>query len=97
MPTPEEVDAVGVYGPIDVAGRSATVARWRSPTYEGRVLPHGRWYHVLAGDGVTSFGMIDAAGEFYAWEPALLGHALGRAFRTLNEAVSYLVDAGFEK
>ena len=83
--------------PIDVAGRSATVARWRSPTCQGKILPPGRWYHVLTGDGVTSFGMIDATGEFYAWEPVLLGIALGQTFRSLNEAVRYLVDAGYAK
>lgn len=100
MPTPEEVDAVGV-AQVDVNGHVVTVARWESDTFEGRAIDPGRWYHALSSDGVTSYGLINADGaahgEFYAYAPASIGEGLGEVVSSLNAGLKALVrplDAG---
>jgi hypothetical protein len=92
MPTPEEVDEAGAfYGPMDIGGRTATISRCQSDTFEGRPIPLGRWYHLLSTDGVTSLGMIEAFGdEFYAYKPYEAGEGWGRAAGSLNEAIRLL-------
>lgn len=95
MPTPDEVDAAGVYGPMDVGGRLATVARWQSETYEGRPILPGRWYHLLSADHFTSYGMIECStGEFFAFRPYEVGEGLGDVCSSLNEAIRLLAADG---
>lgn len=92
MPTPDEVDAAGgSYGPMDVGGKTATISRWQSDTFEGRPIIPGRWYHLLAGDSFTSYGMIHlAAGEFHVFQPYEVGMGPGRVAGSLNEAIRIL-------
>ncbi len=88
MPTPDEIDKIGTFGPIDLNGHSATVARWQSDTFEGKPLAPGRWYHVQGGDGRTTIGIIQYEGDqFYAYRPYELGETLASVFATLNEAI----------
>lgn len=92
MPTPEEVDAVGTYGPFDYGHGTATISRWQSDTYEGRSIPPARWYHVLSTDGITSYGLIQIEnGESYAFEPSAAGlNVAGVVVRDLNEGIRKL-------
>jgi hypothetical protein len=92
MPTPEEVDAAGVVT-VDANGRLAHISRWRDTTFDARPIAAGRWYHVLAADLVTSYGMIDyhERGESYAFHPYEVGQALGKTVRTLDEGLQHLV------
>lgn len=92
MPTPEEVDAAGSVT-IEANGRLLHVARWRDETYDARPIPTGTWYHLLAADLVTSYGMIDyhERGESYAFHPYEVGRALGRIVQSLNAGIKYLV------
>ena len=90
MPTPEEVDAVGTIE-IDFGGRLATVSRWKSPTFDGRAIAPGRWYHVLSSDGVTSYGMVNVIkGESYAYRPFEVGQGLGEVVGSLDEGLRVL-------
>lgn len=93
MPTPDEVDAAGAYyGPMDIGGRTATISRWRSETYRGEPISAGRWYHLLASDGITSLGMIQSwDDEFLAYMPYELEDGLARVTSTLNEAIRALL------
>jgi hypothetical protein len=95
MPSTDDVNAAGAfYGPMDVGGTTATISRWDSETYEGRPISDGPWYHLLAGDGMTSLGMIQNDGDdFYAFRPFEVGTTLGRSTSSLNEAIRLLAKA----
>ncbi|KJC65199.1 hypothetical protein [Agreia bicolorata] len=91
MPTIEQVDQVGNYGPVDIEGTPVIISRWQSDSVEGRPIPTGRWYAVQAPDGHL-FGLIDASGGLmYAFEPFAIGVALGATVRTLDEGIRILV------
>jgi len=93
MPTPEEVDAAGTYGPVDLmnGGGTAHISKWADTTYQGRPLPPGRWYSILSSDLVTDLGMIECStGTFYAFKPYEVGEGLGRVTHSMNEAIRML-------
>jgi len=92
MPTPEEVDAAGIFGPFDYAYGTATISRWQSDTYKGRSIPTARWYHVLSTDGITSYGLIQIEStESYAFEPTAVGrNVAGIVVRDLNDGIHKL-------
>lgn len=91
MPTTDEIEASGIYGPIDTPRGEATIARWKSDTYQGRAINPSTWYHLLSADGVTSLGLIQwSNGAGFAFEPVAVGQALGVPVDSINEGIRVL-------
>lgn len=93
MPTPEEIDTADGPVTIDVNGRLVHISRYRDSTYMGRSIAPGRWYHVLASDLLTTYGMIDyrKRGESYAFSEVSIGQGLGTTVGSLDEGIRTVV------